>query len=599
MQRRIRLVPSALAAVLVLLVGRGAVCAPDPGPAPPTPSAAPSAPTGSTDATTPAELHRGADYIGEAAFVGVGSLTVVYPAGPSEPVDDNRRSAVARARWLTSAHKNKVEVAADDQLTDEQRKGNLLILGWSNRLLGSPGLPRPFTHDQNGTRFVGVIEPNPGIDLLFFNRNPLNWSSFVVFWSRIDPERDRSQPVPRIGSDWAMYRDYQPIRQGMFKPGHFWPPQRDTAAEADHSSGEGLPTARRGTFDSARYHIVYDAKAIPEAEIKAIAEARETALTKAIEAVGAPPEGFKIYLVVYEDEISKHDATGISDPTHSVLPTHEIYMVRRFARSTNPHEEIHVVARAVMGPCFSTAVYEGYALSLDNMWRGYDMTMHAAMLRRAGKLPGPAVLLDEERLRALPDEIALPASGAFVSWLREAYGPGAIKKVYGWSEGGATSFASLLGTTDDAFAAAFASWADGKVIAMKGALDFMDAEEEAKEKQLVSDWPGMCAALRKALAAKPGDPQTLFNLASAQMRADDLSGAEASLKSLLGQKLPESDARFVAFGHYQLGRVYDLAGRRQAALAEYDAVLALPDDHGSHDLARVRKESPATKAQLE
>ena len=572
--------------------------APDPGPPPPAAAGTPAAP-GPPDSGPPAELHRGTDYIGEAAFVEVGTLTVVYPVGPGEPADDNRRSAIARARWLTSVHKNKVEVAADDQLTEEQKKGNLLILGWSNRLLGSPGLPRPFTHDQSGTRFVGVIEPNPGIDLLFFNRNPLNWSSFIVFWSRIDPERDRSQPVPRIGSDWAMYRDYQPIRQGMFKPGEFWPPQRDATAEADHSSGEGVPAARRGTFESARYSIVYDAKAIPEAEIKAIAEARETALTKAIAAVGAPSETFKMYLVVYEDEIGKRDATGVSDPTHSVLPTHEIYMVRRFARSTNPHEEIHVVARAVLGPCFSTAVYEGYALSLDNLWRGYDMAMHAAMLRRAGKLPGPAVLLDEERLRALPDEIALPASGAFVTWLREAYGPGGIKKIYGWSDGQPATFASLLGTTEDALAAAFASWADGKVVAMKGALDFMDAEEEAKEKQLVSDWAGMCAALKKALTAKPGDPQTLFNLASAQMRADDLHGAEASLKSLLAQKLPADAARFVAFGHYQLGRVYDLAGRRQAALAEYDAVLALPDDHGSHDLARERKESPATKAQLE
>ncbi|HEX4823152.1 MAG TPA: hypothetical protein VFV19_02455 [Candidatus Polarisedimenticolaceae bacterium] len=570
----------------LLAAGTTALAAPDPGPPP-------------SEAAPPADQHRGPDYIGEAAFVGVGTLTVVYPAGPGEPVDDNRRSAVARARWLTSAHKNKVEVAADDQLTDEQKKGNLLILGWSNRLLGSPGIPRPFTHDETGTRFVGVVEPNPGVDLLFFNRNPLNWPSFLVFWSRIDPERDRSQPVPRIGSDWAMYRDYQPIRQGMFKPGQFWPPQRDPTAEADHSSGDGLPAARRGTFDSARYHIVYDAKKIPDAEIKAIADARETALTKAIEAVGAPPEGFKIYLVVYEDETSKRDATGIGDPTHSVLPTHEIYMVRRFARSTNPHEEIHVVGRAVLGPCFSTALYEGYALSLDNLWRGYDMPMHAAMLRRASKLPGPSVLLDEERLRALPDEIALPASGVFVTWLRETYGPGVVKKVYGWSDGQVATFASRLGTTEDAMATAFATWADGKVVAMKSSLEFMDAEDEAKEKQLVSDWPGMSAALKKALVAKPGDPQTLFNLASAQMRADDLPGAEASLKALLTETLPADSSRFLAFGHYQLGRVYDLGGRRKAALAEYDAVLALPDDHGSHDLARQRKESPATKEQLE
>jgi hypothetical protein len=460
-------------------------------------------------------------------------------------------------------------------------------------------MPRPFTHDASGTRFVGVVEPNPGIDLLFFNRNPLNWSSFIVFWSRIDPERDRSSVLPRVGSDWAMYRDYQPTRQGMFRPGRFWPPERDPTAEADHSSGDQMPVGRRGVLDSPRYHIVYDTKAVSDAEAKVIADAREAALTKAIEAVGPPPEGFRVLLSVYEDELTKRDATGVSDPTHSVLPTHEIFMVHRFARSTNPHEEIHVVARAVYGPCFSTAVYEGFALAVDNMWRGYDMETHAAMLRRAGKLPGPAVLLDEERLRALPDEIALPASGAFMTWIREAYGPGAIKKVYGWSDTQVSTFAATLGTTEDAMATAFAAWADTKVVAQKGRLEFMDAEDEARQKQLVGDWAGMSAALKKALTAKPGDPQTLFNLASAQMRAADLPGAEASLKALLGQSLPADASRFVAFGHYQLGRVYDLAGRRKAALAEYDAVLALPDDHGSHELARQRKESPATKGQLE
>ena len=109
----------------------------------------------------------------------------------------------------------------------------------------------------------------------------------------------------------------------------------------------------------------------------------------------------------------------------------------------------------------------------------------------------------------------------------------------------------------------------------------------------------MTAALRKALQAKPGDPQTLFNLASAQMRGDDLPGAETTLKEMLAAKLAPSDSHFRIFGHYQLGRVYDLAGRRADAIAEYDKVLALPDEHGAHALAQERKLSPATKEQLE
>ena len=83
------------------------------------------------------------------------------------------------------------------------------------------------------------------------------------------------------------------------------------------------------------------------------------------------------------------------------------------------------------------------------------------------------------------------------------------------------------------------------------------------------------------------------------MRANDLDGAEASLKAVLAAPLPPDGSRFRLFGHYQLGRVYDLSGRRQKALAEYDAVLALPNEYGAHELARLRKTSPAKRDQLE
>jgi tetratricopeptide (TPR) repeat protein len=186
-----------------------------------------------------------------------------------------------------------------------------------------------------------------------------------------------------------------------------------------------------------------------------------------------------------------------------------------------------------------------------------------------------------------------------MTWILETYGPAGVQKIYGWGEGGVAAFATALGTDESALAASLAAWAGAKAVAQRSELDFLDAEDDARAKQTASDWVGMAAALKKALVAKPGDPQTLFNLASAQMRAGDYAGAEATLKKLLGQTLPPTASRFVVFGHYQLGRVYDLAGRRADALAEYDAVLALPDDHGAHDLARERKLSPATKAQLE
>lgn len=547
----------------------------------------------------PAELHRGPDYPGAAAFVEVPSLTVVYPAGPGEPIDANRRSAESRARWLASVFKSRVAVAADDQLTEEQKKGHLLLLGWNNRMLGTKELARPFTHDDKGTAFLGIREADPEVDLLVFHRNPLNWSSLLLFWSRIDPERDRFQVLPRVGSDWAMYRNYQVIRQGMFRPGQVWPPVRDLEAEGDRTREALASAGQLGAYDSDHYHILFDRSKTSDADVKAIAAAREAALAKAAAEVGPYPKGYRILLYVYEDDAVKKQVTGVGDPTHTILSDRELHMVRRFARSSAPHEEIHLVAREVFGPCFSTALFEGYALSIENSWKGLDIEMEAALLRRAGTLPALAVLLDEEQFRALPRDLAFGSAGVLMSWIRQTYGPLGVKKIYSLEDVRPATLATALGTTEKALAASFAAWADGKVALRKAEIDFFDAGNEARSKQLVGDWAGMTIALKKALAAKPGDPQTLFNLASAQMRSGDLRGAETTLKALIAGPRPADGSQFLIFGHYQLGRVYDLAGRREEALKEYDAVLSLPDEHGAHDLARERKASPATKDQLE
>ena len=83
------------------------------------------------------------------------------------------------------------------------------------------------------------------------------------------------------------------------------------------------------------------------------------------------------------------------------------------------------------------------------------------------------------------------------------------------------------------------------------------------------------------------------------MRAGNLADAEASLKTILAAQLTPSESRFRIFGHFQLGRVYDLGGRRAEALVEYDAVLSLPDEHGAHASAMERKARPATREQLD
>jgi len=318
-----------------------------------------------------------------------------------------------------------------------------------------------------------------------------------------------------------------------------------------------------------------------------------------VAAIGPLPEGFRIQLFVYPDETTKQDVSGVVDPTHAIAGSREIHAVRSYALAPSPREEIHILAREIYGPCYFTAIHEGLALSSENVLRGDDMDTHAAKLRSTNRLPEIADLLDEERFRALPAETGAAAAGVFVTWMRDTYGPTGVKKVYGLTDANTRTMAAALGTTEDQLKASFTAWADAKVAARRGDLEFRAAEIEAQQKRMESDWTGMAVALRRALQAKPGHLQTLFNLASAQMRGDDLAGAETSLKQILAAPLSPNESRFRIFGHYQLGRVYDLAGRRTEALAEYDAVLALPDEHGAHALALERKASAATREQLE
>ena len=560
-------------------------------------SAAPEPPK--PDDAPAGNLQRATGYVGAAAFPSVGALTVVYPAGPGEPVARNRQSAEARARWLTLVHKNRVEVAADDQLTEEQRRGNLLVLGWSNRFFGPTAIPRPFRHDANGLAFLGLVEADPSVDLLLFHRNPANWESFLLFWSRMDPERDRLSVLPRVGSDWAIYQDFRAVRQGMFKPGRVWPPVRETQAEADHTARIADALAGLAVSESAHYRIHYPRANFKDADVRAILNAREAAYKKVTQALGTPRPEFRIRLFVFEDDAAKKQLTGIEDPAHAVPGARELDMTRRFARSTSPHEDVHVVARELFGPSSLTATYEGLALAVENSWRGDSMEVHAAIARSAGSLPELALVLDEERLRAYPNESGFLAAGIFMTWLRQTYGIDGVRKAYGLTVGTPAALATALGVREETLAASYTAWADACVTAHRADLDYLAAAEAASERELAADWPGTAVAWRRALAAKPGDPQTLFNLALAEMRADELDRAESTLRTLLGVPLAAGDSRFKIFGHFQLGRVYDLLGRRDAALVEYGKVLALPDEHGAHALARERQTSPATREQLE
>ena len=538
-------------------------------------------------------------YLGELYLFRLDEVAVIYPAGPGEDAAANRRSAEARAAFLEQAHRVKTRVLPDDPLGPEDRHRHLLLLGWNNRLLGTTEAPSIFTHSSEGLAFLEIRTLNQGVDLLFFTSSPYDRDKALVFWSRMDPERDRVMMLPAVGSDWALYSDFRVIRQGMFERPHEWPPKRANAAEKDHAADLARIDALDSTRYSDHYTVDYPAARIDTAESDAILKARETAFARAAAKIGAPPEGFKISLRVYEDETSKEKRTGLADPAHSIPAARELHMTRRAAHSSSPHEEIHILAREAFGPCRLTTLYEGLAVAEDGAYRGLDLDLHAAALIEKGAFPAIADFLDEEKARPMTDAVRYPAAGLLVTWIRETAGVGGLKKAYTATGAGLAALASSLGKPADAVELGFRQWVEARIRARQADVAFMKCQTEAQERLKDGDYAGVAAAIKRALLIRPDDPQSLFNLASAEMRIRKYDAAETHLKRIVGLPLGPKDSRFAIFGRYQLGRLFDIQSRREDALAEYRLVLELPDQFDAHRLAKEAMETPATAESLQ
>ncbi len=398
---------------------------------------------------------------GAAYLFQLGHVTIVYPAGPGEDAERNRRSAERKAAFV-GGREVRVTVRADTELTDEERAGNLLLLGWTNRLLETAELSGIVERLDDGFRFLGRTVNEPHADLLFFVPNPYDEYRDVMFWSRIDPELDRFMVLPVIGSHWAIFHDFLPVEQGMLSADRSWPPRRKPAAEKDHRNDIRIKLSSRASIEGSHYTLGYDPEVLTKAEARSILAAREAALARAADLLGTELGDFRGRLEIYADPTSKVELTGVPDPVHTLDRRGELHMVRRVARSASPHEEIHLLAHRDLGPAFLTAPYEGLVLLLENRHRGMDLELHAAVLIEKGLVPDLLTVLDDERLRALPEEARFPSAGLMMGWVRSTGGAAALERVYDLEAGTLEALGRALErrpeTLEDEFRAWTAAW---------------------------------------------------------------------------------------------------------------------------------------------
>lgn len=526
------------------------------------------------------------------------SLVVVYPSLPTELAAVHRRSAEQRAVLLREVHGIQARVVADGDVTAGDLGENLLVLGWDNRVLGSDRAPRPFERSASSLNFLGLEAPAEGHDLAFRTASPFAPDRMVAFWSRIDPELDRMQPLPSFGSDWALYREFLPVAQGMFESLAAWPPVRNVDAERDRREELGAIRVGRAKVAAGSVSVVFDPAAILESEARAILEARRGALDAARRALGVTPERLDVRVEVYEDEKAKDDLTGVPSPAHSISRDGVLHVVRRAATSTGFHEEIHLVAERAFGGTTSTALYEGLAVAAEGSYRGRDLAMHAAILLEADRVPPIADLLDEGALRSLPDDDAVPAAALVVRFVRDRGGDAGVRRAYVASPPDVRAVGDAAGVPPDRLDGAFRTWLSGLASAKNSEVQFLKLMAEAQRAHADSDYAELTRILRAALELRPNEPQTLFNLAAAEMRLGEYDAAERELRTLLTTGLAD-EHDLVVFSYLQLGRLDDLRGRRDSAVANYREVLERGDRHDSHLSAQEGIERPFTADRLQ
>ena len=526
-------------------------------------------------------------------------MTIVYPSQPAARAETARRSAEQRASYLRAAHGMQVNVVADDEIGGPNLTGDLLVLGWTNGLIGTERAPNPFARTADALVLGETLRFDPGVDLAFTHASPFNPERQLYFWSRIDPELDRFRLLPTDGSHWVVYDRFLPIAQGMWADGAAWPPRRDPDTERDHRPAIDAERARAGRVRRGAYDLVYDPEGVAEAAIDATGKARAEALSAAADVLGVTlPEDFRIELHVYADEDAKTRLTGVTGGVHSVPGAGELHMTVEYAKTPNPHEEFHLIAETLYGPSYSTAIFEGIAVAAEGTYRNQDLAIHAAVMIDRDLVPTLADLLDEGTVRALGKGVSFPASALLVEWIRNTGGDDALRRVHARTWTTEATLAEDLDLPRADLEPRFRAWVRERAKSGEDDLRTLKLLEQAREQHVAGNYRGVADTLRKILETHPDDLQTVFNLASAQMRVPDYSGAERSLRKVLDADLAPGDPLNV-FGYFQLGRLYDLMGRREAALEAYRRVLALPDVHDSHRSAEDAIATPLTPDRLE
>ncbi len=526
-------------------------------------------------------------------------VTIVAPTLNEKRIDAGLVSCERKKSFLERNFNMKVRIVPDKKLTDEEKRGVLIIVGKENALLKEIWEKTPIRPTPDSFFFYGEEYPNPRDSIVFTQVNPYNEENSILVCTSIDPDIDKIAPITVIGSDWIIFRDLAAIRQGRFFGGKALPPSYDGLAEFNNTETIRTFYGELLKESSDFYEIYFPADFDRKERIAEGAKMRDAALRDILKKIGMSPPEKKFKIFLYKDQDQKKEYTGVPGKIHFLDGRKEVHMVEEGFFADHHHDDAHIVAGFILSENASIHMTEGFAIFIDAQWKGKPLPYWSGFFLKLGKLPPLEELLDEGKFIKYMSDYSYPLIGSVVTMLIEKHGIAKFKEILGMQEVTDEALKKVTGSDLSQLGAEWIANIKKTAVLQSKEIEFSIRNDAAREYLEKKEYAAAVKEMKKALEIIPDDPQTLFNCASASIRIPDLKTAQQVLLQLLNLNLPKSEQRFIVFGHYQLGRVYDLMEKREKALAEYEKVLALPDMFDSHKQARERLDRPATAYDFE
>jgi hypothetical protein len=521
-------------------------------------------------------------------------VIIVAPTLSDERKEAGMKSCERKKAFLEKFMGTEAVIVEDKNLTQEDKGKDLIIVGKDNALLKEIWKMTPLRVTPDNFFFLQEEFDHPRDHAIFFQTSPFDESKRILVCTSIFPDIDKIRPFPFSGSDWIVMRDVTYLKQGRFYAGSSLPPRSDHMASFDHREILNKYSSESAHVESPLYEISYPAKLMTQEKIKTALKKREDALYAILKDHNLKPLKKKMKIFCYKNKDEKQENTAVPDPVHFFGQTKEVHMIQDVLLANNFHEDAHIVAELILSDDASAHITEGFAIYIDGKWKGEDLDFVSGFYLKMDKIPPMADLLDEAQFSKLPTDLSFPLIGSITKFIIDQYGMDKFQKLLNQRQIDDSALKNALGLDLNQFQQKWKEDVKRKSAAFAKKISFTKHNISAQEFTAQKDFQAAAKELLKALEFIPDDPQALFNLASCYMRIPKLQEAEKVLLKILSMKLPESELRFVIFGHYQLAKVYDLMGKREKALSEYKKVLEFPDMFDSHNLATEGLAVPAT-----